>query len=79
MLFEPKFTSVEKDWLTTIICPATSIILSVNAIALFKDFVQALFDPAIFEAIGVSRSPPIHIVFDLVFERQSLKQVEPDN
>jgi predicted nucleotidyltransferase component of viral defense system len=57
MLFEPKFISVEKDWLNTIVCPATSIILAVNAIALFKDFVQALYDPAIFEAIGISRTP----------------------
>jgi predicted nucleotidyltransferase component of viral defense system len=56
MLFQPKFASVESSWNSTIICPKASFILAVNAIDLFRQFVEALFDPEIFRAMGVSIS-----------------------
>jgi len=53
MLYNPKFSRIDADWSKTIICPTVSIIVAVNAITLFKDFISALFDPEILQAIGV--------------------------
>ena len=52
MLFEPKFERMERDWFKTIVCPSTSIISAANAITLFKDFINALFDPVILQSLG---------------------------
>jgi len=57
MLFDPKFTQIERDWNQTIICPVTAVILVVNAVSLFKDFIRTLFDPAFLQAIGVRSVP----------------------
>ena len=57
MLYDPKFAQIERDWNQTIICPVTAVILVVNAISLFKDFIRALFDPALLQAIGVRSVP----------------------
>jgi predicted nucleotidyltransferase component of viral defense system len=57
MLFAPKFTTIERDWLRTIVCPSTSLIMAANAIALFRDFITALFDPDILRAIGIGIIP----------------------
>jgi predicted nucleotidyltransferase component of viral defense system len=65
MLFEPKFDQVKHNWLKTIICPATSIIVATNAIALFRDFVNALFDPAILQAVGASAARGIQYLYDI--------------
>src|SRR5262249_44728688 len=45
MLVEKKFQTIEEQWLSTIICPAAAFIVAANAIALFKDFIVALFEP----------------------------------
>lgn len=57
LLYEPKFETIGRSWLKTIICPRNSVIAAANAIALFKDFINALFDPDILDAIGLSRVP----------------------
>lgn len=43
LIVDEKFTSVERDWLATIVCPRNALILARNAIQLFRDFVEALF------------------------------------
>jgi len=57
MLFEPKFEPIEQHWLSTIICPSTSLIDVVIAVAVFKNFINALFDPEILRAIGLAPAP----------------------
>lgn len=57
MLYEPKFETVNKSWLKTIICPKNSIIAATNAVALFKDFVDALFNPETLATLGLSQFP----------------------
>jgi predicted nucleotidyltransferase component of viral defense system len=57
MLYEPKFNRIEQDWMQTIICPANSAILVTNAIALFRGFIEALYDPNLLQAIGLSSRP----------------------
>ncbi len=57
MLYESKFAEIEQSWQQTIICPSTAIIIASNAIALFRNFVTALFEPDILKAIGVAASP----------------------
>lgn len=53
LLYEPKFATVQANWLETIISPANAIILAGAAIGLFRDFVNALFAPEVLSAIGV--------------------------
>jgi len=65
MLFEPKFDQIERNWLATIICPSTSIVVAADAIALFRDFVNALFDPAILQAVGASISTGLRYLYDV--------------
>lgn len=57
LLSELKFATVEKTWLETIVCPSNAVIAFVNAIALFKQFINALFEPDIATAIGQSVVP----------------------
>lgn len=63
MLYEPKFANIEANWLATIICPKASLILAVNAIALFRQFVEALFDPEVLKTIGVSISQRLYSLY----------------
>jgi hypothetical protein len=65
MLFEEKFVRAEEHWLKTIVCPTTSILLADNAIALFKNFVEALFDPAILEAVGAPLTLSARYAYDI--------------
>lgn len=57
LLYEPKFQSVTNSWLKTIITPQYSLIAAANAVSLFKDFINVLFEPDVLEAVGVSLSP----------------------
>ncbi len=57
LLVDDKFQSIEDTWLQTIICPVNSLVLAANAIKLFRDFVSALFEPKIVNAIGASLLP----------------------
>lgn len=57
MLFDSKFSDIERNWLKTIVCPSNAIIVAANAIKLFKDFVRALFQPGILRATGVAATP----------------------
>lgn len=65
MLFDQKFTGIKENWLKTIICPSTSRIVVANAIALFKNFIRALFEPAILQAIGVPSMSPIRYPYNI--------------
>jgi predicted nucleotidyltransferase component of viral defense system len=65
MLFDPKFALIEEHWLKTIVCPSTSIIIAANAIALFRDFIRALFNPAILQAIGAPSVPPVKYLYNI--------------
>ena len=56
LLFDNKFESAGKHWIKTIICSANARIIFSNAITLFKDFVNVLFQPETLEAIGISPS-----------------------
>lgn len=53
MLYSEKFDQVENTWDSTIVSPSSSIILARNAITLFKDFINALFDPELFKVLGI--------------------------
>jgi predicted nucleotidyltransferase component of viral defense system len=55
LLYESKFSAIERQWLEAIICPPSTSIIASNAIALFTDFVEALFSPEALEILGVSR------------------------
>lgn len=59
MLYKPKFKTVQEHWPKTIVCPANASMIAVNAIQLFTDFVNVLFDPVFLESIGVSAIPGI--------------------
>ncbi len=65
LLYAQKFKTVETNWLKTIICPSNSMIVAANAIALFRDFVQALFAPEILQAIGVSVATGLNYLYDI--------------
>ncbi len=56
MLYEPKFANIETSWPETIICPKASLIVAANAITLFRQFIDAIFDPAFLASIGISIS-----------------------
>ncbi len=64
MIFEPKFAAITPTWAQTIICPSRSLIIAANAIQLFREFVEALFDPEILEALGTSLSRRIGHLYD---------------
>lgn len=57
MLVQSKFEMIQKSWLATIICPANAFIAAANAVAFFRDFVNALFEPEVLSAIGASIVP----------------------
>ena len=57
MLVDSKFTTVEQHWFQTLVCPVTALMAAANAIALFKDFIIALFQPEVLGAIGASLRP----------------------
>lgn len=46
------FTTSNRSWAETIICPKNAFMVAENAIRLFKDFVEALFDTATLAALG---------------------------
>jgi hypothetical protein len=52
MLVEEKFGHIEGSWLQTIICPKNALIVASNAIKLFRDFIETLFDTATLAAMG---------------------------
>ncbi len=65
MLYDPKFEPIERDWLSTIICPSTSLFAASQAIVLFKEFINALFDPAILQELGLVVRPAIQYVYNI--------------
>jgi len=52
MLVEEKFGHIEGSWLQTIICPKNALIVASNAIKLFRDFIETLFDTVTLGAMG---------------------------
>jgi predicted nucleotidyltransferase component of viral defense system len=65
MLYEPKFTAIMKGWFETIICPSQSKIAASNAVGLFKDFVNAIFDPQLLEALGVATATKVKYLYNI--------------
>lgn len=65
LLNETKFATVAGSWLQTIICPINAFIAAANAIALFRDFIAALFEPEILSAIGESAQPVRRYLYNL--------------
>lgn len=65
LLYEPKFASIEASWLSTIICPQASFIVAANAITLFKQFIEAVFDPEVLASIGVSLSQRLQSLYSV--------------
>ena len=65
MLYDTKFGSIEDSWSKTIICPSTSLIIAANAITLFKDFIRALFEPEILQAIGITSGAPSAYLYNI--------------
>jgi len=57
LLVDDKFRAVEQDWLTTIVCPTNAMILFLNAVELFRQFVETLFQPATLTALGIGVGP----------------------
>lgn len=56
MLIEEKFGHIEESWVKTIICPKNAFIVATNAIRLFKEFIETLFDPATLAGLGEPRA-----------------------
>jgi len=54
MMFDGKFKTIEQSWSDSIVCPKNAIILVGNAITLFRDFVEALFEPSTLQTLGFS-------------------------
>ena len=65
MLFDTKFNQIEDTWNATIISPSSSLILAKNAILLFKDFINALFDIELLKALGVSSTQSIQYDYNI--------------
>jgi Nucleotidyl transferase AbiEii toxin, Type IV TA system len=65
LLNESKFDTIEGSWLQTIICPIDGFIIAANAIALFRDFIAALFEPEILGAIGEPVQPVGRYLYNL--------------
>jgi predicted nucleotidyltransferase component of viral defense system len=63
MLHQPKFDIIERSWLETIICPKASLIVAANAITLFRQFIDALFDPELLKTMGVSLSQRLYSLY----------------
>ena len=57
LLAEEKFQSVSASWLETIVCSSTAMIVVANAIALFRDFVTALFQPELLGELRIRVMP----------------------
>jgi predicted nucleotidyltransferase component of viral defense system len=57
MLLDSKFATIEQHWLQTLVCPISALMAAANAIALFKDFIIALFQPEVLGAIGAPLRP----------------------
>jgi predicted nucleotidyltransferase component of viral defense system len=66
MLYDSKFTNVEQSWLETIICPATALIVVANAIALFKDFINALFDLLLLQSVGAASGRAVRYGYNIL-------------
>lgn len=66
LLMDGKFQIIERDWVSTIVCPRNVLILAANAIKLFRDFVEALFAAPALAAAGYAstgRVPPTYVRF----------------
>lgn len=66
LLAPEKLNTVASSWLSTIVCPARTIIIASQAVAIFTAFVASLFQPAVLQPLisraatmsaGVSRIP----------------------
>lgn len=64
MLFDSKFDAIAPTWSETIICPSRTFLVARNAIRLFRDFVDALFDPELLAALGTSTASKLARHFD---------------
>ena len=65
MLHDPKFEIIQNSWRTTIVCPRKSMIVAVNAIKVFREFIVALFDPEILEALGVATRQHVEYLYEI--------------
>jgi predicted nucleotidyltransferase component of viral defense system len=54
LLYEEKFQRIEQDWQKTIVCPLPSNVLAVDAIQIFREFIDALYEPDILASLGLS-------------------------
>jgi predicted nucleotidyltransferase component of viral defense system len=63
LLYEPKFANIDANWLATIICPKASFIIAANAITIFKQFIEAIFDPEVLASMGVSISQRLYSLY----------------
>jgi predicted nucleotidyltransferase component of viral defense system len=57
LLVDEKFQIVEHDWLSSIICPINAVIVFINAVALFRQFIEALFQPQTLAGLGFAGGP----------------------
>lgn len=55
LIVDEKFQAVEQNWLASIICPTNAMIVFLNAVVLFRQFVEALFQPATLAALGIGQ------------------------
>ena len=57
LIVDEKFHAIEQHWLTSIVCPANAMIVFLNAVELFRQFVEVLFQPATLAALGIGQGP----------------------
>ena len=63
LLSDEKFQIVESHWEKSIVCSPAAGILAINAIRLFKDFIDAIFDPNLLQTLGsISNEIPTHVM-----------------
>lgn len=57
LIVDEKFQVAEQAWLMSIICPANAMIVFLRAVELFRQFVEALFQPGTLSALGIGVGP----------------------
>ena len=65
LLYEPKFSTIASSWVKSIVCPKNSIIVAANAVTFFREFIDALFDPEVLEAIGVAAASRVRYLYEI--------------
>ena len=59
LLSEQKFQIINSHWQETIVCPTNAIIVAANAITLFQQFINALFQPDLLLEVQNLRMPRV--------------------